>query len=69
MFFRGSSLCFGKLHPDNIIHEEQSRKTSKKAYYSDLQKYHDKYVVFISFLSCPIALIFSVQELMFLVSA
>ncbi|CAI9777225.1 unnamed protein product [Fraxinus pennsylvanica] len=37
----GSSLCFGKLHPDNIIHEEQSLKTSKKAYYSDLQKYHD----------------------------
>ncbi|CAA2991758.1 Hypothetical predicted protein [Olea europaea subsp. europaea] len=40
----GSSLCFGKLHPDNIIHEEQSRKTSKKAYYSDLQKYHDNMI-------------------------
>ncbi|KAL2529317.1 hypothetical protein Fot_21918 [Forsythia ovata] len=37
----GSSLCLGKLHPDNIIHEEQSLKTSKKAYYSDLQNYHD----------------------------
>ncbi|KAL2552643.1 hypothetical protein Fot_06262 [Forsythia ovata] len=36
----GASLCFGKLHPDNILHEEQSAKASKMAYYSDLQKYH-----------------------------
>ncbi|KAL2532383.1 hypothetical protein Adt_05734 [Abeliophyllum distichum] len=36
----GASLCFGKLHPDNILHEEQSTKAKKIAYYSDLQKYH-----------------------------
>ncbi|CAA2987550.1 Hypothetical predicted protein [Olea europaea subsp. europaea] len=36
----GASLCFGKLHPDNILHEEQSTKASKMAHYSNLQKYH-----------------------------
>ncbi|KAI3457768.1 hypothetical protein Pfo_014431 [Paulownia fortunei] len=37
----GASLCFGEFHPDNVLHEEQSLKASKKAYYSDLQKYHN----------------------------
>ncbi|GFQ01125.1 nuclear factor related to kappa-b-binding protein [Phtheirospermum japonicum] len=36
----GASLCYGELHPDNILHEEKSLKAGKKAYYSDLQKYH-----------------------------
>ncbi|KAI3463151.1 hypothetical protein Pfo_019814 [Paulownia fortunei] len=37
----GASLCFGELHPDNVLHEKQSLKACKKAYYSDLQKYHN----------------------------
>ncbi|KAK4417958.1 hypothetical protein Salat_2208500 [Sesamum alatum] len=37
----GTSLCFGKFHPDYVLHEEQSLKASKKAYYLDLQKYHN----------------------------
>ncbi|KAL0377238.1 UNVERIFIED_CONTAM: hypothetical protein Sradi_3029300 [Sesamum radiatum] len=37
----GASLCFGELHPDYVLHEEQSLKASKKAYYLDLQKYHN----------------------------
>ncbi|KAL3631010.1 hypothetical protein CASFOL_023994 [Castilleja foliolosa] len=36
----GASLCSGELHPDNIIREEKSLKAGKKAYFSDLQKYH-----------------------------
>ncbi|KAL6508126.1 hypothetical protein OROHE_021668 [Orobanche hederae] len=36
----GASLCYGELHPDIILHEEQSLKAGRKAYYSDLQKYH-----------------------------
>ncbi|KAL0344196.1 UNVERIFIED_CONTAM: hypothetical protein Sangu_1307000 [Sesamum angustifolium] len=37
----GASLCFGELHPDYVLHEEQSLRASKKAYYLDLQKYHN----------------------------
>ncbi|XP_073118932.1 uncharacterized protein [Henckelia pumila] len=37
----GASLCFGELHPDNVLHEEQSLKACKKAYYSHLRKYHN----------------------------
>ncbi|KAH6766549.1 hypothetical protein C2S52_017532 [Perilla frutescens var. hirtella] len=36
-----ASLCLGELHPDNVLHEEQSLKASKKAYYSFLEKYHN----------------------------
>ncbi|PIN24228.1 hypothetical protein CDL12_03049 [Handroanthus impetiginosus] len=36
----GASLCCGELHPDNVLHKEQFLKAGKKAYYSDLQKYH-----------------------------
>ncbi|KAL0331804.1 UNVERIFIED_CONTAM: hypothetical protein Scaly_2081900 [Sesamum calycinum] len=38
----GASLCFGELHPDYVLHEEQSLRASKKAYYLDLQKYHNE---------------------------
>ncbi|KAL3813942.1 hypothetical protein ACJIZ3_015210 [Penstemon smallii] len=40
----GSSLCLGKLHPDNVVHEEQSLKVCKKSYYSDLEKYHNNMI-------------------------
>ncbi|KAA8530052.1 hypothetical protein F0562_004761 [Nyssa sinensis] len=36
----GASLCFGNLHPDAVLHQEQCFKANKKAYYSELQKYH-----------------------------
>ncbi|KAK6155336.1 hypothetical protein DH2020_009584 [Rehmannia glutinosa] len=35
-----SEVLSYELHPDNILCEEQSLKTGKKTYYSDLQKYH-----------------------------
>ncbi|GER46191.1 nuclear factor related to kappa-B-binding protein [Striga asiatica] len=41
----GSSLCYGELHPDNILHKEPSLKAVKKAYYLDLQKYHSCMIV------------------------
>uniref|UniRef100_A0A5B6ZEH7 DEUBAD domain-containing protein n=1 Tax=Davidia involucrata TaxID=16924 RepID=A0A5B6ZEH7_DAVIN len=37
----GASLCFGNLHPDAVLHQEQCFKANKKAYYSELQKYHN----------------------------
>ncbi|XP_073042281.1 uncharacterized protein [Primulina eburnea] len=37
----GASLCFGELHPDSVLHEEQCLKACKKAYYSHLRKYHN----------------------------
>lgn len=48
---RGASLCFGDLHPDNVLHEEHSLKAVKKAYYSDLEKYHNEYVVLVYFVN------------------
>ena len=42
--FRGASLCSCGLHPDAIHHREQCLKAEKKAYYSNLQKYHSEYV-------------------------
>ncbi|XP_039011833.1 uncharacterized protein LOC120140901 isoform X2 [Hibiscus syriacus] len=40
----GISLCSGHLHPDTIIQEEQRLKAEKKAYYSELQDYHNDIV-------------------------
>ncbi|KAL9240780.1 hypothetical protein vseg_014960 [Gypsophila vaccaria] len=40
----GSSLCSGDLHPDAVVQSEKSFKANKKAYYSELQKYHDTMV-------------------------
>ncbi|XVF16097.1 hypothetical protein REPUB_Repub10bG0002000 [Reevesia pubescens] len=37
----GTSLCSGHLHPDAVIQEEQRLKAEKKAYYSELQDYHN----------------------------
>ncbi|KAL5797298.1 hypothetical protein ACOSQ2_002118 [Xanthoceras sorbifolium] len=36
----GDSLCSGNLHPDAVLSQERSLKPAKKAYYSELQKYH-----------------------------
>ncbi|KAL9248909.1 Nuclear factor related to kappa-B-binding protein-like protein [Drosera capensis] len=41
---RGSSLCSGDLHPDAVLHQEQSIRANKKAYYYELQKYHDNMI-------------------------
>ncbi|EPS65141.1 hypothetical protein M569_09638, partial [Genlisea aurea] len=35
-----SSLCLGKLHPDSVVHEDQSRKALRKSYFTNLHKYH-----------------------------
>ncbi|KAL6994533.1 hypothetical protein U1Q18_012635 [Sarracenia purpurea var. burkii] len=40
---RGASLCSGNLHPDAVLQQEQCFKTSKKSYYSELRKYHNKF--------------------------
>ncbi|KAK9272531.1 hypothetical protein L1049_002904 [Liquidambar formosana] len=37
----GASLCSGDLHPDVVLHHEQCFKANKRAYYSELQKYHN----------------------------
>ncbi|CAK9166175.1 unnamed protein product [Ilex paraguariensis] len=37
----GSLLCSGNLHPDHVIHREKNYKANKKAYCSELQKYHN----------------------------
>lgn len=42
--YRGASLCSGHLHPDKVIQEERRLKAEKKAYYSELQDYHNEYV-------------------------
>lgn len=42
---RGASLCAGDLHPDAVSHRGKCLKTSKKSYYSGLQKYHNGYVL------------------------
>lgn len=47
--FRGASLCAGNLHPDAVIHHGKCLKTSKKSYYSGLQKYHNGYVIWRSY--------------------
>ncbi|XP_021750393.1 uncharacterized protein LOC110716064 isoform X1 [Chenopodium quinoa] len=40
----GTSLCSGDLHPDTILQHEKFFKTNKKAYYSELQQYHDNMI-------------------------
>lgn len=39
-------ICSGSFHPDNVMRQEQHFKANKKAYYMELQNYHDKYGVF-----------------------
>ncbi|GMI67104.1 hypothetical protein like AT5G13950 [Hibiscus trionum] len=43
----GSSLCSGHLHPDTVIQEEQRLKAEKKAYYSELQEYHNDMIEYL----------------------
>ncbi|GAB2278338.1 hypothetical protein Dimus_013021 [Dionaea muscipula] len=40
----GVSLCSGDLHPDAVLQQEQSVRVNKKAYYSELQNYHDNMI-------------------------
>ncbi|XP_042375777.1 uncharacterized protein LOC121969643 isoform X1 [Zingiber officinale] len=35
-----TSLCAGNLHPDNVLQAEQQSLLNKKAYYSEINKYH-----------------------------
>ncbi|KAJ9132891.1 hypothetical protein P3X46_033716 [Hevea brasiliensis] len=37
----GASLCSGNLHPDAVIHQEQCIRADKKAYYCEIEKYHN----------------------------
>ncbi|CAI9111644.1 OLC1v1011927C1 [Oldenlandia corymbosa var. corymbosa] len=37
----GSSLCSGKLHPDDILMQEQQIKANRNTYFSELHKYHN----------------------------
>ncbi|KAK4803041.1 hypothetical protein SAY86_001244 [Trapa natans] len=39
-----ASLQSGSLHPDTVIHWEQSLKSEKRAYYFELHKYHNDMV-------------------------
>ncbi|OWM67552.1 hypothetical protein CDL15_Pgr028415 [Punica granatum] len=36
-----ASLQSGNLHPDAVVHREQSLKAAKSAYYSELHRYHN----------------------------
>ncbi|XP_043724837.1 uncharacterized protein LOC122671595 [Telopea speciosissima] len=36
-----TSLCSGNLHPDAVLHQEYCFNANKRAYYLELQKYHD----------------------------
>ncbi|GAB4848621.1 hypothetical protein Ancab_003327 [Ancistrocladus abbreviatus] len=40
----GTSLCSGDLHPDAVLRHERSFRANKKAYYSELQKYHNNMI-------------------------
>ncbi|XP_077212318.1 nuclear factor kappa-B-binding protein [Tasmannia lanceolata] len=40
----GALLCSGDLHPDAVLRREKNFKANKKAYYSELQKYHNDVV-------------------------
>ncbi|KAF9605238.1 hypothetical protein IFM89_014635 [Coptis chinensis] len=42
--YRGASLCSGQLHPDFILSEEQHLTACKKAYESELLKYHNEFL-------------------------
>ncbi|XP_074307304.1 uncharacterized protein LOC141642410 [Silene latifolia] len=39
-----SSLCLGNFHPDAVVRYEKSFKANKKAYYSELQQYHENMI-------------------------
>lgn len=37
----GASVCSGNFHPDKVIYREHCFKAKKKAYYLELQRYHN----------------------------
>ncbi|CAN4079039.1 unnamed protein product [Withania somnifera] len=41
----GQMICSGSFHPDNVMRQEQLFKSNKKAYYMELQNYHDNMIV------------------------
>ncbi|WMV17707.1 hypothetical protein MTR67_011092 [Solanum verrucosum] len=41
---RGQMICSGSFHPDNVMRQEQLFKSNKKAYYMELQNYHDNMI-------------------------
>ncbi|CAK7348125.1 unnamed protein product [Dovyalis caffra] len=43
----GASLCSGDLHPDVVLYQEQRLKADKKAYYSELQDYHNDMITYL----------------------
>lgn len=40
----GQMICSGCFHPDNVMRQEQLFKANKKAYYMELQNYHDNMI-------------------------
>lgn len=44
LFFRGTNVCSGKAHPDQIVSQEECLRADKRRYYADLEKYHNEYV-------------------------
>nr|XP_019068117.1 uncharacterized protein LOC101257819 isoform X6 [Solanum lycopersicum] len=40
----GQMICSGSFHPDNVMRQEQHFKANKKAYYMELQNYHDNMI-------------------------
>lgn len=40
----GQMICSGSFHPDNVMRQEQVFKANKKAYYMELQNYHDNMI-------------------------
>ncbi|XP_027770097.1 uncharacterized protein LOC107011077 isoform X4 [Solanum pennellii] len=40
----GQMICSGSFHPDNVMRQEQLFKANKKAYYMELQNYHDNMI-------------------------
>ncbi|XP_006338745.1 uncharacterized protein [Solanum tuberosum] len=40
----GQMVCSGSFHPDNVMRQEQRFKSNKKAYYMELQNYHDNMI-------------------------
>ncbi|KAK4367323.1 hypothetical protein RND71_011115 [Anisodus tanguticus] len=43
-FLKGQMICSGSFHPDNVMRKEQLFKANKKAYYMELQNYHDNMI-------------------------
>lgn len=46
-------ICSGSFHPDIVMRQEHLLKANKKAYYMELQNYHNKYAVFLTVLFKP----------------